>query len=75
MPFWGPLGMRALFTNGPGPDAGASKLGNEGCAHIPEKFGIDAPPWLGCCVNAGDENRAVVPAAAMMIDRMMGSSH
>ena len=31
-------------------------------------------PWLGCCVNAGVENRAAVPAAAMMSARMMGLS-
>jgi hypothetical protein len=35
---------------------------------------MDDALWLGC-VNAGDENRVKVAAAAMMIDRMMGFSH
>src|SRR5215471_4807162 len=33
---------RFLFTTGPGPDAGGSKPGKYGWAHIPEKFGLDA---------------------------------
>src|SRR6516162_4208228 len=31
-----------LFTTGPGPDAGGSKPGKEGCDQMPEKSGIDA---------------------------------
>src|SRR5215469_15711525 len=36
---------------------------------------MDAAPWSGCCVSAGDENRITVAVAAMMTDRMMGFSH
>jgi len=65
--------MRDLFTTGPGPDVGRSKPGQYGSVHNPEKYGINR---VGCCVNAGDENRVTVTVAvaAMMIDRMMGFS-
>jgi hypothetical protein len=40
---------------------------------MPEKSGIDVVPWLGCCVNAGDENRTAAAVVAMMTVRMMVS--
>jgi hypothetical protein len=54
-------GRRDLFTTGPGPDAGGSKPGKEGCDQILEKSGI-AAPWaalladgtaVGACPKAG----------------------
>src|SRR3974390_3245662 len=37
-------GRRDVLTTGPGPDAGGSKPGKEGCDHMPEKSGMDAAP-------------------------------
>jgi hypothetical protein len=65
---------RERFRTGPAPLSGGSKSGKVRWAHMPEKSGIDAVPWLGCCVNAGDENRAAAALAAMMTVRMESSS-
>jgi hypothetical protein len=62
---------RDLFLTGPGPDSGSSKAYMDVWAQWPEKFGIDALPWLGCCVNAADENRAAAALVKMMTFRMM----
>jgi monomeric isocitrate dehydrogenase len=35
---------------------------------------MDAALWFGCCVNAGDENRAAAALAAMITVRMMDFS-
>jgi hypothetical protein len=40
---------------------------------MPEKYGVNAEPRLGCSVNAGDENRAAA-ALAMMTVRIMDFS-
>src|ERR1700732_2409068 len=50
-----PCGRRDLLTTGPGPDAGGSKPGKEGWAHMPEKSGIAAGPTAGskACPKAG----------------------
>jgi hypothetical protein len=61
------------LVTGPGPDAGGSKPGKDGCAHRPEKSGIDAVPWRGC-VNASDENRAAAAVVVMMNVRIMDFS-
>src|SRR3984893_17334696 len=45
-----PCGRRDLFTTGPGPDAGGSKPGKEGWAHMPEKSGMAAGPTTGAAV-------------------------
>src|SRR5580692_9541030 len=62
---------RERFRTGPAPLNGGSTSGKVRWAHMPEKSGIDAAPRLGCCVNAGDENRAAAALAAMMAVRMM----
>src|SRR6267154_2773125 len=50
-----PCGRRDLLTTGPGPDAGGSKPGKEGCDHMPEKSGMAARPAAGpaVCPKAG----------------------
>src|SRR5258706_4873412 len=50
-----PCGRRDLLTTGPGPDAGGSKPGKEGCDHMPEKSGVAARPAAGpaACPKAG----------------------
>src|SRR5215475_31292 len=50
-----PCGRRDLFTTGPGPDAGGSKPGKEGCDQMPEKSGMDGAPGerAGSCAMAG----------------------
>jgi len=63
--------VRDLFVTGPGPDAGGSKPGNEGWAHMPERSGIDAVPCLDCCANATDESRVVVAVVEIMNFRIM----
>jgi hypothetical protein len=46
-----------------------------GLPQKPEKSGIDAVPWLGCCANADEENRAAAAVeAAMMNVRMINVS-
>src|ERR1700722_6093105 len=37
---------RDLLVTAPGPDAGGSKPGREGCHHRPEKSGMDAVPCV-----------------------------
>jgi hypothetical protein len=34
---------------------------------MPEKSGIDAITWLGCCVNAAEEKRAAAAAVVTMV--------
>src|SRR6516225_7454572 len=63
-------GRRDLFTTGPGPDAGGSKPGKEGCDQIPEKSGIEAAPWAALLADgtaAGACPKAGVAAAAASV--------
>jgi hypothetical protein len=63
-------GRRDLLTTGPGPDAGGSKPGKEGCDHMPEKSGMGTalcvPKLAGaaagatCCAEAGATTAANV---------------
>src|ERR1700756_3407651 len=59
-------GRRDLFTTGPGPDAGGSNPGKEGCDQMPEKSGIDAAPCAPLPGGAGGDTcaKAAVAAAA-----------
>src|SRR5215475_461119 len=59
-----PCGRRDLFTTGPGPDAGGSKPGKEGCDHMPEKSGIDARPLAGPATGVTVCAQAGMPAPA-----------
>src|SRR5258707_15670635 len=43
-----PSGVRARLTSAVGPDASASKPGSQGCAQMPEKSGLAAPPGVAC---------------------------
>jgi hypothetical protein len=54
-----------LFTTGPGPDAGGSKPGKDGCDQMPEKSGIDAAPCVP--TPAGVAGRACPKAALAAI--------
>src|SRR6516162_4531508 len=58
-------GRRDLFTTGPGPDAGGSKPGTEGCDQMPEKSGIDPAPCV--TLPAGVAGRVCPKAGAAAI--------
>jgi hypothetical protein len=74
-----PSGRRDLLRTGPGPDRGGSKPVRKGCAHLPEKSGMDAALG-GAVVAAGATDCpkaevAVAPAAAANVTDKRKSCH
>src|SRR5271168_5218816 len=65
--------MRDLFTTGPGPDAGGSNPGKEGCDHMPEKSGMDAAPLADPAAGVAVCAQAGIAAAANASNK--GKSH
>jgi hypothetical protein len=72
----GRCGPRDRFVTGPGPDAGGSNQGRDGCAHTREKSGIEAAPCFvlpaaGDAVCAGADVVAANVANASNAHRIL----
>src|SRR5258708_5354478 len=62
---------RDRFVTGPGPDAGGSKPGREGCHQTPEKSGMAAPwvaPLAAPAAGAVCPSAGVAAAAASVVN-------
>ena len=60
----GCCGQRDLFVTGPGPDAGGSNQGKDGCIQTPVNSGIDAAPAATRAVDAAPPVDATPAAEA-----------